>query len=46
MTIAHESPATVALRDRFTVCLLGQGCGDAVGITLEFVAPGTFRPIR
>lgn len=26
-------------------CLLGLACGDALGTTLEFQAPGTFQPI-
>lgn len=31
--------------DRFRGCLLGLAVGDALGTTLEFHAPGTFRPI-
>lgn len=31
--------------DRFLGCLLGLAVGDAVGTTLEFKAPGTFKPI-
>ncbi len=32
--------------DRYRGALLGLACGDAVGTTLEFRAPGTFEPIR
>lgn len=32
-------------RDRFLGALLGLATGDAVGVTLEFRAPGSFRPI-
>ena len=32
-------------RDRFRGSLLGLGAGDALGTTLEFMSPGTFRPI-
>jgi ADP-ribosyl-[dinitrogen reductase] hydrolase len=31
--------------DRATGALLGLACGDAVGTTLEFEPPGSFRPI-
>jgi ADP-ribosylglycohydrolase len=31
--------------DRFLGCLLGLAVGDAVGTTLEFKAPGSFKPI-
>src|SRR5262245_10034014 len=31
--------------DRFRGCLLGLAVGDAVGTTLEFKPPGTFKPI-
>jgi len=31
--------------DRFLGCLTGLAVGDAVGTTLEFRAPGTFKPI-
>jgi ADP-ribosylglycohydrolase len=31
--------------DRYLGCLLGLAAGDAVGVTLEFKAPGTFEPI-
>ena len=33
-------------QDRFRGCLLGLAVGDAVGTTLEFKPPGSFRPIR
>lgn len=32
-------------QDRFRGCLLGLAVGDAVGTTLEFKPPGTFKPI-
>ena len=32
-------------QDRFRGCLLGLAAGDALGTTLEFRRPGTFRPI-
>ena len=34
------------IRDRFRGCLLGLAAGDALGTTLEFKQPGTFRPIE
>jgi len=33
------------LKDRFRGCLLGLAVGDAVGTTLEFKPPGSFKPI-
>ena len=33
-------------RDRFRGCLLGLAAGDALGTTLEFKRPGTFKPIH
>ena len=33
-------------RGRFHGCLLGLAAGDALGTTLEFRSPGTFRPIE
>jgi ADP-ribosyl-[dinitrogen reductase] hydrolase len=33
-------------RDRFRGALLGLAVGDAVGTTVEFMAPGTFPPVR
>ena len=32
-------------RERFRGCLLGLAAGDALGTTLEFKPPGSFRPI-
>ena len=32
-------------RDRYLGCLLGLAVGDALGTTLEFKAPGTFKPV-
>lgn len=40
-TVAHRGTA----RDRARGALVGLACGDAVGTTLEFEAPGTFAPI-
>jgi ADP-ribosyl-[dinitrogen reductase] hydrolase len=34
------------INDRFCGCLLGLAVGDAVGTTLEFKAPGSFKPIH
>jgi ADP-ribosyl-[dinitrogen reductase] hydrolase len=34
-----------SLKERITGCLLGLACGDALGTTLEFSAPGSFAPI-
>jgi len=34
------------LNDRYFGYLLGLAVGDALGTTLEFRGPGTFRPIR
>ncbi|HNQ86957.1 MAG TPA: ADP-ribosylglycohydrolase family protein, partial [Deltaproteobacteria bacterium] len=33
------------LAERYTGCLLGLACGDAVGTTLEFKPRGSFEPI-
>jgi ADP-ribosyl-[dinitrogen reductase] hydrolase len=33
-------------RNRFRGCLLGLACGDAVGTTVEFEAPGSFPPVE
>jgi ADP-ribosyl-[dinitrogen reductase] hydrolase len=33
-------------RDRFLGCLLGLAVGDALGTTLEFKRPGSFKPIK
>ena len=32
--------------DRYRGCLLGLAAGDALGTTLEFKRPGSFRPIN
>ena len=32
-------------KDRFRGCLMGLAAGDALGTTLEFSPPGTFKPI-
>lgn len=34
-----------ARQDRFLGCLMGLAAGDALGTTLEFKPPGTFKPI-
>src|SRR5687767_6502917 len=39
------NPAVVKLLDRYRGALLGLAAGDALGTTLEFRAPGTFKPI-
>jgi ADP-ribosylglycohydrolase len=41
--IAGKDP--VGALQRFRGCLLGLAIGDAVGTTLEFKAPGTFKPL-
>ena len=33
------------MRDRYVGSLIGLAAGDALGTTLEFKAPGSFRPI-
>ena len=38
--------ARITTQDRYRGCLLGLAAGDALGTTLEFRAPGTFRPIE
>lgn len=35
----------LARTDRFRGCLLGLACGDALGTTVEFCPPGTFKPV-
>jgi ADP-ribosylglycohydrolase/Inositol hexakisphosphate len=35
----------ISVRDRYRGALLGLAVGDALGATLEFKAPGTFKPI-
>ena len=39
------NPILDAAQDRAVGALLGLACGDAVGTTLEFRAPGSFTPI-
>jgi ADP-ribosyl-[dinitrogen reductase] hydrolase len=41
--MAHEN--TKQLRNRYRGALLGLAAGDALGTTLEFRSPGTFRPL-
>ena len=36
----------ITTQDRFRGCLLGLAAGDALGTTLEFRRPGSFRPIE
>jgi len=33
-------------KDRYRGCLIGLAVGDALGTTLEFKRPGTFKPIK
>ena len=35
----------INLRERYRGCLPGLAVGDAVGTTLEFRSPGSFKPI-
>lgn len=37
--------SNISVRDRFRGCLSGLAAGDALGTTLEFSAPGSFKPI-
>lgn len=39
------SEASAGSRDRAVGALLGLACGDAVGASVEFFAPGTFPPL-
>jgi hypothetical protein len=41
----RRSVQQLMVRDRYRGALLGLAIGDALGITLEFKAPGTFKPI-
>ncbi|MCG6942357.1 MAG: ADP-ribosylglycohydrolase family protein [Thiohalocapsa sp.] len=41
-TVDRQATAT---RERFRGCLMGLAAGDALGTTLEFKPPGSFRPI-
>ena len=43
--MAAANPCVVKLLDRYRGALLGLAAGDALGTTLEFRAPGTFKPI-
>lgn len=36
---------TTSTKNRFRGCLVGLAAGDALGTTLEFCPPGTFKPI-
>jgi ADP-ribosyl-[dinitrogen reductase] hydrolase len=40
--VLYREPTQI---ERYKGCLLGLAVGDALGTTLEFKAPGTFRPI-
>jgi ADP-ribosyl-[dinitrogen reductase] hydrolase len=41
----RKSARQLLVRDRYRGALLGLAVGDALGTTLEFKAPGTFKPI-
>jgi ADP-ribosyl-[dinitrogen reductase] hydrolase len=41
----RRSVEQLMVRDRYRGALLGLAVGDALGTTLEFKAPGTFKPI-
>jgi hypothetical protein len=41
----RTSVQQLLVRDRYRGALLGLAVGDALGTTLEFKAPGTFKPI-
>jgi ADP-ribosyl-[dinitrogen reductase] hydrolase len=45
MSVARDT-LTLDTKDRFRGCLLGLAVGDAVGTTLEFKSPGSFKPIH
>lgn len=46
MSVIPEQMQSLALRqDRSKGCLVGLAVGDAIGTTLEFRPPGTFKPI-
>ena len=42
---AHEAKP-ITQQERYRGCLLGLAAGDAVGTTLEFRQPGSFKPIE
>ena len=37
---------SIDVLSRYEGCLMGLACGDAVGTTVEFEAPGTFSPVE
>jgi ADP-ribosyl-[dinitrogen reductase] hydrolase len=41
----RRSVPQLLLRERYAGALLGLAAGDALGTTVEFKAPGTFKPI-
>jgi ADP-ribosyl-[dinitrogen reductase] hydrolase len=43
---SEDEPAASELLDRAKGSLLGLACGDAVGTTLEFSAPGSFQKLN
>jgi len=44
--IAPRQGLTPDMRDRIRGALLGLAVGDAIGTTVEFRAPGSFRPVE
>jgi ADP-ribosyl-[dinitrogen reductase] hydrolase len=44
--VENSGMTRMGIKNRFRGCLLGLAVGDAVGTTLEFKAPGSFKPIR
>jgi hypothetical protein len=44
-TQLRRSVQQLLIRDRYRGALLGLAVGDALGTTVEFKAPGTFKPI-
>jgi ADP-ribosyl-[dinitrogen reductase] hydrolase len=44
-TTTQRPNSNTLVRDRYRGALLGLAVGDALGTTLEFRAPGTFKPI-
>ncbi len=42
----EEKAMQIDRRDRYLGCLIGLAVGDALGTTLEFKRPGTFKPIK
>lgn len=41
----RDTEKGMEIRQRYRGCLMGLAAGDALGATLEFEAPGSFRPI-